>query len=50
VRYHPYGEQRWTNATPSPTDFGFTAQRREGFGLMDNARYYSPYFDVCLTP
>ena len=25
VRYHPYGQERWTSATPSPTDFGFTS-------------------------
>ncbi|NJN93666.1 MAG: RHS repeat-associated core domain-containing protein [Anaerolineales bacterium] len=44
ARYLPYGEERWTDKA-SPTDFGFTSQRKEaGFGLMDyNARYYSPY-------
>jgi len=44
ARYEPYGAERWANDTPSPTDFGFTSQRREGFGLYDyNARFYSPY-------
>ncbi len=42
VRYRPYGALRWTSGT-SPTDFGFTAQRLDDFGLMDyNARYYAP--------
>ena len=40
-RYLPYGEQRWTSGAKL-TDFGFTGQRADGFGLMDfHARYYS---------
>jgi RHS repeat-associated protein len=40
--YYPYGETRYTSG-PLPTDFGFTGQRSEGFGLYDyHARYYSP--------
>ncbi|MBE7470392.1 MAG: hypothetical protein HS114_14770 [Anaerolineales bacterium] len=39
ARYLPYGEERWTNGA-SPTDFAFTSQKKDGFGLYDyNARY-----------
>jgi RHS repeat-associated protein len=42
ARYLPYGEERWGTGV-LPTDFGYTGQRSEGFGLYDyNARYYSP--------
>ena len=42
TRYLPYGEERWTSGESSPTDFGYTGQRKDGFGLMDyNARYYN---------
>jgi RHS repeat-associated protein len=42
TRYLPYGQEGWTDGT-QPTDFTFTGQRREGFGLMDyQARYYDP--------
>jgi RHS repeat-associated protein len=42
-RYLPYGEQRWPAVDTQPTAFGFTGQRREGFGLMDyRARFYDP--------
>jgi RHS repeat-associated protein len=41
-RYLPYGELRWSSGT-LPTDFTFTGQRSEAFGLLDyNARYYDP--------
>lgn len=41
-RYLPYGELRWTGGA-LPTDFTFTGQRSEAFGLLDyNARYYDP--------
>lgn len=41
ARYLPFGGQRWSSGA-GVTDFGFTGQRRDGFGLMDyNARYYS---------
>jgi RHS repeat-associated protein len=50
VRYHPYGQERWASGA-MPTDFGFTSQRREGFGLYDyNARYYSPYLNRFISP
>ena len=40
-RYLPYGKQRWSSGAKL-TDFGFTGQRADGFGLMDyHARYYS---------
>jgi len=38
--YYPYGETRWSDGT-LPTDYQFTGQRAEGFGLYDyHARYY----------
>jgi RHS repeat-associated protein len=41
-RYLPYGEVRWSEGT-LPTDFTFTGQRAEGFGLLDyHARFYDP--------
>ena len=41
-RYEPWGVVRWQDGT-MPTDFAFTGQRAETFGLLDyNARYYSP--------
>jgi len=40
-RYAPFGEVRWTRGA-SLTDFSFTGQRRDGFGLLDyHARFYS---------
>jgi len=40
VLYYPYGETRSTDGT-LPTDYKFTGQRAEGFGLYDyHARYY----------
>ncbi len=45
ARYLPYG-QDLGQPDESPTDFGFTGQRNDGFGLMDyKARYYSPYLN-----
>jgi RHS repeat-associated protein len=50
VRYQPYGQERW-NSGATPTDFGFTSQRKEGFGLYDyNARYYSPGLGRFISP
>lgn len=51
MRYHPYGQERWSLGG-SPTDFGFTAQRNEAsFGLMDyNARYYLPVLGRFISP
>ncbi|MCP5022360.1 MAG: RHS repeat-associated core domain-containing protein, partial [bacterium] len=50
ARYSPYGQIRWNNGT-NITDFGFTSQRREGFGLYDyNARYYSPTLGRFISP
>ena len=44
ARYTPYGELRWPAVSQMPTDFGYTGQRADGFGLMDyNARFYSPH-------
>jgi RHS repeat-associated protein len=41
-RYEPWGGVRWQDGV-MPTDFGYTGQRAEAFGLLDyNARYYSP--------
>jgi RHS repeat-associated protein len=41
--YYPYGETRYATGG-MPTDFGFTGQRSEGFGLYDyRARFYDPY-------
>ena len=46
ARYTPFGEVSWEGGLEAPTDFGFTGQRREGFGLMDyHARFYSPYLN-----
>ncbi len=43
ARYLPYGQEHWRQGE-TRTDFGFTGQRNDGFGLMDyKARYYSPY-------
>jgi RHS repeat-associated protein len=42
ARYTPFGEVAWEDGQ-AQTDFDFTGQRREGFGLMDyNARFYAP--------
>jgi len=42
TRYLPYGLER-ASAGASPTDFSFTGQRQDGFGLLDyNARFYAP--------
>ena len=51
VRYHPYGLERWT-AGESPTDFGFTSQRKDSYiKLLDyNARYYSPVLGRFVSP
>jgi RHS repeat-associated protein len=51
VRYLPYGQEREIDDTPSPTDFGFTGQRKDGFELYDyNARYYSAYLGRFISP
>jgi RHS repeat-associated protein len=43
VLYYPYGEKRYVEGTLT-TDYQYTGQRKEGFGLYDyNARYYDPY-------
>jgi RHS repeat-associated protein len=40
VLYYPYGETRYEEGT-LPTDYQFTGQRKEGFGLYDyRARFY----------
>jgi RHS repeat-associated protein len=42
-RYLPYGQVRWSSRA-AMTDFGFTGQRNDSFGLMDyKARYYDPF-------
>jgi RHS repeat-associated protein len=42
VLYYPYGEERYRDGTLQ-TDYQFTGQRREGFGLYDyKARFYDP--------
>jgi RHS repeat-associated protein len=49
-RYLPYGQERW-RAGAGVTDFGFTSQRREGFGLYDYlARMYSPSLGRFISP
>ncbi len=49
-RYTPYGAPRWSSGT-LPTDYTFTGQRAESFGLMDyNARYYSPVMGRFISP
>jgi RHS repeat-associated protein len=51
TRYLPYGEERWTAGDAQPTDFTFTGQRAEGFGLMDyKARYYDPRLGRFISP
>jgi RHS repeat-associated protein len=43
VLYYPYGEERYVEGTLT-TDYQYTGQRKEGFGLYDySARYYDPY-------
>jgi RHS repeat-associated protein len=43
ARYLPYGQERWTSGA-TPTDFGFTGQRKDGYmELIDfGARWYDP--------
>jgi RHS repeat-associated protein len=42
VLYYPYGEERYREGTLQ-TDYQFTSQRKEGFGLYDyRARFYDP--------
>jgi RHS repeat-associated protein len=42
VLYYPYGEERYREGTLQ-TDYQFTGQRKEGFGLYDyRARFYDP--------
>jgi len=42
--YYPYGETRWSDGT-LPTDYQFTGQRAEDFGLYD---YHARYYDAAL--
>jgi RHS repeat-associated protein len=49
-RYLPYGQERWTWGA-AQTDFTFTGQRNDSFGLSDfNARYYDPYLNRFISP
>jgi len=50
--YYPYGEQRWSASGGTlATDFTFTGQRAESFGLMDyHARFYDPYINRWIQP
>ncbi len=49
-KYLPYGEVRWVTGT-LPTDFGYTGQRAEDFGLYDyRARHYSPHAGRFISP
>jgi RHS repeat-associated protein len=50
--YYSYGEEGWSASGGTlPTDYGFTGQRREDFGLMDyNARYYDLYLNRFISP
>jgi RHS repeat-associated protein len=42
VLYYPYGEERYHEGTLT-TDYAYTGQRKEGFGLYDyQARFYDP--------
>jgi RHS repeat-associated protein len=50
ARYLPFGEERWVDGE-GVTDFTFTGQRQDGFGLYDyNARYYSSRFGRFISP
>jgi len=50
TRYEPYGQPYWQWGA-TRTDFGFTGQRLDGFGLMDyNARYYSSTLGRFVSP
>ena len=50
TRYLPYGQVYWQWGA-TRTDFGFTGQRLDGFGLMDyNARYYSSTLGRFVSP
>jgi RHS repeat-associated protein len=49
-RYTPFGESRWTSGSKA-TDFTYTGQRSDSFGLMDyNARYYSSVLGRFSSP
>jgi len=50
TRYKPYGQPYWQWGA-TRTDYGFTGQRLDGFGLMDyNARYYSSTLGRFVSP
>jgi RHS repeat-associated protein len=50
VLYYPYGEERYREGTLQ-TDYQFTGQRKEGFGLYDyQARFYDPYLNRFISP
>jgi len=50
TRYQPYGQMYWQWGA-TQTDYGFTGQRLDGFGLMDyNARYYSSTLGRFISP
>jgi RHS repeat-associated protein len=50
TRYQPYGQVYWQWGA-TQTDFTFTGQRMDGFGLMDyNARYYSSTLGRFVSP
>jgi RHS repeat-associated protein len=55
VLYYPYGETRYEvgpggTAGTLTTDYQYTGQRKEGFGLYDyQARFYDPYLNRFIS-
>jgi RHS repeat-associated protein len=51
ARYLPYGQERWTDKA-SPTDFGFTSQRKDSYmELVDyGARWYDAGLGRFISP
>ncbi len=50
ARYNPYGSERWHSGF-APTDYTFTAQRLDSFGLLDyHARYYDATLGRFISP
>jgi len=44
-RHYPFGGERWSSGGDL-SDYDFTGQRLDGFGLLDyNARYYDSYLN-----
>ena len=50
TRPYPYDQERWSSGTDQ-SDYAFTGQRQDSFGLLDyNARYYDPLIGRFISP